>query len=168
MAYTPGKSKEYIRNSVFLFFNDCKHVITLPNLYFGLEQMLLDDGKKVDCTEFSVNTFEGAKQIAPKEVKLYNKNVKDLDISKYDGLFLDFYGCFNDNCRSILPRINSGSKVALTFLMARESKKLQKEIDIKNREESYVNLLSKYNIKVLRYVNYCDTTPMCVFYGIKQ
>ena len=60
--YTPGPSKEYIRNSVFLHFKDCSYVLTLPNLYFGLERMLLKDGKKVDCTEYEVNTFKGQQQ----------------------------------------------------------------------------------------------------------
>ena len=56
----------------------------------------------------------------------------------------------------------------MTFLMARENVKLQEHINITNREESYVKLLSKHNLHIDKYANYCDSTPMCVFYGIKN
>lgn len=166
--YIPGPSKEYIRDSVFLHFMDCKYILTLPNLYFGLETMFILDGKKVDCTEYKVNTFKGQQKIAPKGVTLYNRNVKDIDISNYDGIFLDFYGTFNKSYKELFPRIQSGTKLAITFMMARENKELQKVIDITNREESYVKLLSSYGINIKKYAKYCDTTPMCVFFGTKQ
>ena len=166
-TYSPGPSKEYIRNSVFLHFIECTYVLTLPNLYFGLEKMLLDDGKQVDCTEYEVNTFEGQKQIAPPGITLYNLDVKDLNLSKYDGVFLDFMGTFNRHTPGIMKQLHSGTRIAMTFMMARENKTLQQEIDITNREESYVKLLSKHNVHIEKYANYCDTTPMCVFFGHK-
>lgn len=165
--YTPGRSKELIRNSVFNYFKDCTHILTLPNLYFGLEEMFLKQGKKVDCSEYVVNTFEGQRQIAPKGLRLFNLNIKDMDLSVYDGLFLDLYGTFNKSMAEALPRIKVGSKVAITFLMARENRQLQQRIDITNREQSYVRLLAEYGIEIDLYANYCDTTPMCVFYGTK-
>jgi hypothetical protein len=166
--YTPGKSKEYIRKGVFDFFKDtCKHVITLPNLYFGLEKNLLDIGIKVDCSEYKVNTFKGAIQVKPKGITLFNKNVKNLDLSIYDGLFFDLYGTWNKNMEEALPRIKLNSKLVITFLMARENKHLQKRININKREDSYIKLLNTYGFRVIKYMNYCDTTPMCVFYCIK-
>lgn len=165
--YTPGKSKEYIRENVFHFFKDRKHIITLPNLYFGLEQRLLDIGIKVDCSEYKVNTFEGAIQKKPDGIRLFNNNVKDLDLGIYDGLFFDLYGTWNKSMEEALPRININAKLVITFLMAREHKDLQKIIDIKKREESYVKLLYSYGFKTFSHIKYCDTTPMCVFYCIK-
>jgi hypothetical protein len=165
--YTPGKSKEYIRNDVFHFFKDCKHIITLPNLYFGLEQRLLNEGIKVDCSEYRVNTFKGAIQIKPKGITLFNKNVKDLDLSVYDGLFFDLYGTWNKSMEEALPRINKGAHLVITFLMAREHRNVQKVIDITNREESYIKLLRKFGFITKKFINYCDSTPMCVFYCIK-
>tara|TARA_R110000796_G_scaffold168210_2_gene285106 strand:- start:176 stop:682 length:507 start_codon:yes stop_codon:yes gene_type:complete len=165
--YTPGKSKEYIRDGVFHFFKECKHIITLPNLYFGLEQRFLDEGIKVDCSEYKVNTFKGAVQLKPKDITLFNTNVKYLNLSKYDGLFFDLYGTWNKSMEESLPRINKNARLVITFLMGREHLNLQKIIDIKHREESYVKLLSKYGFKTIKYINYCDTTPMCVFYCIK-
>ena len=66
-----------------------------------------------------------------------------------------------------LPRIKLNSKLVITFLMARENKRLQKKINVEKREESYVKLLKQYGFKTIKYINYCDTTPMCVFYCIK-
>lgn len=162
--YTPGKSKGYIRDGVFLFFRECKHVITLPNLYFGLESQLLSQGIKVDCSEYRVNTFEGAVQKKPDGITLFHKNVKNIDLSIYDGLFFDLYGTWNKDMAIALPKIKIGAKLVITFLMGREHKNLQKIIDITNREESYVKLLYSYGFKTHKYINYCDTTPMCVFY----
>lgn len=165
--YVPGKSKKYIRDGVLLFFKECKHIVSLPNLYFGLELQLIEQGIKVDCSEYKINTFKGAIQIKPKEVRMFYSNVKDLDLSIYDGLFFDLYGTWNKDMEIALPRINRNAKLVITFLMAREHRKLQKVIDIKNREQSYVNLLASYGFRTIKYVNYCDTTPMCVFYCIK-
>lgn len=162
--YTPGKSKEYIRNDVFHFFKDtCKHIITLPNLYFGLEKRFLDIGIKVDCSEYSVNTFKGAVQKKPEGITLFHKNVKDLDLNKYDGLFFDLYGTWNRNMEEALPRIKLGAKLVITFLMSRE-RWCKDKIDITKREESYIKLLYKYGFTTYKHINYCDTTPMCVFY----
>lgn len=168
--YIPGKSKEYIRNGVFHFFKEgnCKHVITLPNLYFGLEERLMDIGIKVDCSEYRVNTFKGAIQKKPEGITLFHRNVKNLDLSIYDGLFFDLYGTWNRSMEQALPRIKHGSRLVITFLMAREHPRVQKIIDIKNREESYVKLLKHYGFTTIKYINYCDTTPMCVFYCIKE
>lgn len=130
--------------------------------------MLLNDGKQVDCSEYEVNTFKGQQQVAPPGVNLYNINVKDLNLSKYDGIFLDFMGTFNKYTPQILDKFNSGTKIAITFMMARENKKLQEKIDIRTREESYVRLLNEYNIQIDKYANYCDTVPMCVFFGYKR
>lgn len=165
--YSPGPSKEYIRESVFLYFKECSHILTLPNLYFGLESRFVADGKKVDCTEYKVNTFEGMTQEVPKGVGLYNKNAKNMPLDEYNGIFLDFLGTFNKDTSVILNKIAPGTRLALTFLMARENKKLQEKINIKSREESYVKLLAEYNVSIEKYANYCDTVPMCVFYGIK-
>jgi len=166
--YVPGPSKGYIRNSVFLYFKTCTYVLTLPNLYFGLEKMFIEDGKKVDCTEIKVNTFKGMQQIKPKGVNIFNRNVAGLDIKKYDGIFLDFFGTFNKNTKIVLEKTQPGTKLAMTFLMARENLELQKHIDIKNREESYVRLLDSYGVTITKYANYCDTIPMCVFFGYKR
>ena len=165
--YKPGPSKEYIRNSVFLYFKDCSKILTLPNLYFGLESKFLEAGKSVDCTEYKVNTFKGMEQTAPKGVNLYNKNVKNMNIAEYDGIFLDFYGTFNKNTDSVLKKVAPGTKLAMTFLMARENKKLQEKINIKKREESYIHLFKEYGVHIDSYANYCDTTPMCIFFGYK-
>lgn len=166
--YKPGPSKGYIRDSVFLYFMDCTYVLTLPNLYFGLEKMFVMDGKRVDCAEYKVNTFKGMQQIKPNGVRLYRDNVANLEIEKYNGIFLDFYGTFNRHTSAVLDRVKPGTKLAMTFLMARENKDLQKHIDIKNREESYIRLLAKYGVTIEKYANYCDTTPMCVFFGYKN
>jgi len=165
--YIPGKSKEYIREGVFHFFKDCTQVITLPNLYFGLERKLMNKGIKVHCSEYKVNTFKGAVQVKPKGIKMFNKNVKDLDLSIYDGLFFDLYGTWNLSMEEALPRINKGARLVITFLMAREHLRVQKIIDITNREESYVKLLRKFGFITTKYINYCDSTPMCVFYCTK-
>lgn len=165
--YTPGKSKRYIRDGVLLFFEECTHVVTLPNLYFGLELQLIIQGIKVDCSEYKVNTFKGALQIKPRDVRMFNSNVKDLDLSIYDGLFFDLFGTWNKDMEVALPRININARLVITFLMAREHLNVQKVIDIKNREKSYVKLLASYGFKTIKYINYCDTTPMCVFYCIK-
>ena len=167
--YKPGKSKGYIRDSVFLFLleSNCKHVLTLPNLYFGLEKKLLDKGIKVDCSEYSVNTFKKQREIAPKGITLHSKNVADIDLSKYDGIFFDFYGTFNKSLAKALPRIEPGTSVAFTFLMARENLKLQKIINIKRREKSYCKLLYRYGVDIEKYANYNDSSPMCVFFGTK-
>lgn len=165
--YTPGKSKEYIREGVFHFFNDRKRVITLPNLYFGLERKLMNQGIEVHCSEYKVNTFKGALQVKPKGIKMFHSDVKDLNLSIYDGLFFDLYGTWNKSMEEALPRINKDAKLVITFLMAREHPRVQRLIDIKNREWSYTQLLLKYGFRTIKYINYCDTTPMCVFYCIK-
>lgn len=166
--YTPGKSKEYIRDGVFHFFKDnCDHIITLPNLYFGLEERFLEIGIKVDCSEYRVNTFKGAVQAKPEGITLFHADVKDLNLSVYDGLFFDLYGTWNKSMEIALPRIKVGARLVITFLMARENKILQKKINIKKREQSYINLLREFGFLTRKYVNYCDTTPMCVFYCIK-
>lgn len=166
--YKPGKSKEYIRNSVFLYFKDCNNILTLPNLYFGLEKMLLKEGKQVTCSEYDVNTFKGQNQIAPKNIKLINSDVTKIELSEYDGIFLDLYGNYNENVANALESLQIGCKIAITFLMARESKKLQKIIDIKDRENSYIRVFKKHGITITKYANYYDTTPMCVFFGAKN
>lgn len=165
--YTPGKSKKYIRDGVLLFFEDCKHVITLPNLYFGLEEQLLEQGIKVDCSEYKVNTFKGAVQLKPKNVRMFYSNVKDLDLKIYDGLFFDLYGCWNRHMEEALPHIKINSLLVITFMMAREPINVQKVIDIRNREWSYVQLLLTYGFETIKYINYCDSSPMCVFYCVK-
>lgn len=168
-VYTPGESKEHIRNYAFNFFRgSCTHVITLPNLYFGLESRLLAEGIKVDCSEYRVNTFEGAIQVKPEGINLYHSDVKNLNLSPYDGLFFDLYGTWNKSVQQSLPRINRNARLVITFLMGRETRELQKVIDIKNREKSYVKLLNEYGFSVIKYINYRDTTPMCVFFCIKD
>lgn len=164
--YTPGKSKEYIREGVFHFFKNCKHVVTLPNLYFGLEKKFLDIGIKVDCSEYRVNTFEGAIQQKPEGITLFHDNVKNLDLNKYDGLFFDLFGPWNKDVEDALPRIKPGAKLVITFLMARE-RWCKDKIDITKREQSYIKLLKEYGFSTIKYVNYRDTSPMCVFYCIK-
>ena len=76
-------------------------------------------------------------------------------------------GPFSNAISLSLLKLNKGSKIVLTLLMARESKELQKFIDIKNREESYILLLNRFNIQVEKYITYCDTTPMIVLFGVK-
>lgn len=168
--YTAGITKEYIRDNVFFFLQDCKHVLTLPNLYFGLEKKLTKEGVKVDCAEYKVNTFKQQQKIAPDNITLFYNDVKDIDVTKYDGIFLDLCGTFNKSADAVLKRINYGTKISITFLMARENKVLQQKIDIKNREDSYINLLREYNLFVTKYINYNNTgnSPMCVFFGEKK
>jgi hypothetical protein len=165
--YTPGKLKEYIRNDIFLFLADCKYIITLPNLHFSLEENLIAKGCKIDCTEYKKDIYVKALKIKPKKVKLFNNNIKDLNLSLYDGLFLDLCGIWNEDMQEVLPQIKIGAKIVFTFLMARDSKRLQQIINITKREESYVMLLKQYGFKTIKYINYRDTTPMCVFYCIK-
>ena len=166
-TYLPGRMKGYIRDSVFLYFSNCKSVLTLPNLYFDLEKKFLDKGINIECVEYKNDTFKNMQQIVPKGIKLYNQDVKNLDLSKYDGMFLDFCGTFNDSAEVVLKKIKPKTKIAITFLMSRESKRLQKKINIKNRRISYIVLFEKYNIIIDYFMDYNDITPMCVFFGYK-
>jgi len=167
--YTPGKGKEHIRDYVFSFFKDRKRVLTLPNLYFDLESRLLKDDKQVDCCEYDKNIFIKQKKIVPKEINLYYREVGHMNLKKYDALFLDFCGPFNETTSETLIKIEPGTKVVLTFLLARESKKVQKLMDLRKREESYVRLLANFGIFVTKYINYSDKphSPMAVFFGTK-
>ncbi len=167
VKYSPGHSKENVRNHVFLYLKECNNILTLPNLYFSLEERFLKEGKSVNCTESLRVIYNKQLKIAPSEIKLFNKNIKNIDTSNYDGLFLDMCGPFSNAISLSLLKLNKGSKIVLTLLMARESKELQKFIDIKNREESYILLLNRFNIQVEKYITYCDTTPMIVLFGVK-
>lgn len=166
--YVPGPSKKYIRESVLLYFNKCQNILTLPNLYFDLEIKLLQQNKKVTCVERVSHIFKDMEKIAPSEIKLLHSDVKDVDISIYDGIFLDFMGTFNNDVEKILKKICPETRLVFTFLMARENKNLQKIINIKNREKTYLQLLAKYNIIIEKSAYYMDTSPMRVFYGYKK
>lgn len=169
VTYAPKIEKEYIRNSVFLFFKDCDNILTLPNLYFDLERQFIEDGRKqIDCCEYKPEIFKEQKLLAPPECNLFFGDVSEMDLSKYDGIFLDLCGFFSKSTDKVFKSLKPGTKIVVTFLLRRENKKLQKMIDIKNRESSYVLLLNKYDIFVTKYVNYGEwRTPMCVFFGTK-
>lgn len=168
--YSAGKEKEHIRNYVFLHFIDCEYVVTLPNLYFQLETLLLKHGIKVDCCEHKRDIFEKQKEIAPKRVTLYNCDVENLNLLKYDGIFLDLCGTFNKSSHKLFKNIKSKTKIAVTFLMARENNSLQEFLDINNREESYITLMDTYGINITKFINYSSYphSPMCTFFGEKQ
>ena len=87
--YSAGETKEPIRNYTFFYFKNCSHVLTLPNLYFDLEQTLLNNGKKVDCCEYREDIYLQQLKIAPKEIKLHNIDAKHLNYVNYDGVFVD-------------------------------------------------------------------------------
>ena len=167
--YTPGQEKEHVRKHVFLFFMKCSYVLTLPNIYFDLEKMLIQEGKKVECCEYKHSIYQKQLKIAPKEIVLHHSDVKDLDIGKYDALFLDFCGTYNRSTSKILSKISSNTQVAITFLLRRERKEHQSVIDINNRIPSYIRLLATFGIKVTKYITYHKDyhSPMCVFFGTK-
>lgn len=168
--YKTSKEKEYIRDEVFLFFNSCNDILTLPNLYFNLENKFLKAGKNVDCVERDIDIYMKQLLIAPKAINLYNCDVKDLEISKYDGIFLDLCGCFSKSAEETLLKVSSGTKLAVTFMMARESRYIQRYINIACRELSYIQMFKKFGIEIEKFVKYSSTpqSPMCVFFGIKK
>lgn len=166
--YNPGRMKEIIRDHVFLHFTQCKHILTLPNLHFDLEKLFIKYGQNVDCVEYKRDIYQQQLNLAPTECNLHYKNVKDMNLSKYDGIFLDFCGYFTHTTGEILEKIAPGTDIVITFMMRRESKKVQEIIDISDRKKSYINLLKKYNITVNKHIEYCDTTPMCLFFGKKN
>lgn len=166
-TYTPGKTKGYIRNEVSLHLSSCNHILTLPNLYFNLEKEFLSKGIKVDCTEVREDIYIKQKEIAPKGVTLFNKDIQNVEVDKYDGVFLDMCGPFTESLSITIQKLKPNTEIVLTLLLARECNNLQRFIDINNREESYVKLLNKHGVDVNFYVNYTDTTPMCVFFGTK-
>jgi hypothetical protein len=166
--YTPGKSKEDVRNHVLSYFKGCEKVLTLPNLHFSLEKKLLEQGIKVECTERKVTIYKEQLKIAPSNIILYNKDIKHVDTSLYDGLFLDMCGPFSSSISEALHKLKDGSKIALTLLMSRESNELKKFINLNNRETSYITLLRRYNIYIEKYITYTDTVPMGVFFGVKR
>lgn len=166
--YHPSEEKEYIRNLVFLFFVNTTKVLTLPNLHFELETLLLKDGKEVHCCEKVQHIYQKQCVIAPENVKLHYGDIKTLDLGQYDGLFLDFCGYWNKDTSEILSKIKKGAYVVLTFMMNRESKTAQKLIDINKREESYVRLLATFGIQVEKFATYGSfRSPMAVFMGRK-
>lgn len=168
LPYYPGALKEQIRDNVFLYFMHCSNILTLPNLYFDLERMFIKDGKKITSVEKNYEIYMKQLDIAPIEIEVNYADVGDFDVSKYDGIFLDFCGLYNQAASSVFRRIKSGTKIVVTFMMARESKLLQEVIDITNRKVAYTELLANYNIIVTKCIEYCDSSPMCVFFGIKQ
>ena len=93
-----------------------------------------------------------------------------MDFNKYDAIFLDLCGPMTSHKFDCFKTIKSGTKLAITLLMARESKILQNYIDINNREKSYIKFFSDFNINIEYYINYSDKpqSPMCVFFGEKQ
>ena len=162
--YTADKYKKYIRENVLLHLNECQCVLTLPNLYFNLEQKLLKNKIKVDCVEIKKDIYLQQIEIAPKEIKLFHSDIQMLDLDNYDGIFLDLCGPLTYSLYHTLSNIKVGTKVAITLLMARETKFAQHYIDISKREHSYIKLLNSYDIVVSKYINYTSTVPMCVFF----
>lgn len=166
--YTPGSGKGYIRDCVFLFFMNCTKVLTLPNLYFGLEELLLNDGKTVECCEYKKETYLKQLKIAPKGIVLHHSDVCDIDLSEFNGVFLDFCGSWNKEYSKLLFSIKKDTNVVITLLMNRESKLTQQFIDLNNRHESYTRLLATFGLFVIKYVTYNDSnSPMCVFFAKK-
>ena len=49
--YKAGKSKEYIRNSVFLYLKNSEKILSLPHTNFDLELKLSKHGSKVTTIE---------------------------------------------------------------------------------------------------------------------
>lgn len=168
LPYYPGTSKGQIRDNVFLYFMHCSNILTLPNLYFDLEKMFIKDGKKVTSIENNYEIYIKQLNLAPIEMEINYSDIKNFDVSKYDGIFLDFCGLYNQAASNVFRKIKPKTKIAVTFIMARESKLLQQVIDITNRKAAYITLLANYNILVTKCVEYCDSSPMCVFFGEKQ
>lgn len=164
--YTAGKMKKHVRNDVFLYLSDCHHILTLPNLYFSLEQRLAKK-MKVDCVEIKKQIYLKQIQIVPCGIILNHGDVQYLDISKYDGMFLDMCGPFTFALSNTLKSVKSDCKLVITLMMAREGSHVKNIINIKEREKSYISLFNSYGIRISKFINYRDTTPMCTFFGTK-
>lgn len=165
--YTAGTSKEHIRDNVFLYFIDCSNILTLPNLYFNLEKAFIEDGKQVTCVERNYDIYIKQLIQGPKEIEFNHTDIEHFNISNYDGIFLDLCGTYCKAASNVFRSMKPGDRIAVTFLMGRESKLLQQVIDITNREIAYTELLDTYNISVKKCMKYNDSSPMCTFFGQK-
>ena len=155
--------------AVFLFFMNCTRVLTLPNLYFQLEKLLLNDGKIVECCEYKKETYLKQLEVAPKDIILHHGDVCDMNLNRFDGIFLDFCGSWNKEYSKLLLSVKINTQVVITLLMNRESKVTQQFIDLDNRVESYIRLLATFGIVIIKYGEYGQGTksPMCVFFAKK-
>lgn len=170
VTYKASPHKEEIRKLVFKYFvkHKCTTVLTLPNLYFSLEERLVKKKIKVDCIERDLDIYKKQVKINPKNINLYKNNLGKFDVSSYDGLFLDLCGSFSNDLHKALKNITSGAAVVITLLKARESVFIQKYLDITNRAGSYVNLLKRYGLKTESYVEYNSGSPMIVLFCVKM
>ena len=166
-AYKASDQKKEIREFVYNFLKDCKSVITLPNLYFDLEAKLLKKSKVV-CYEYDKNIYFQQQSLAPKKIQLELGNILSADTKSVDGMFLDFCGPFKEKMIPFLKEVNSGSKIAVTFLAARESLDVQKYITPQDRVNSYIRVFKKLGFKVYGYIPYISKSPMLVFFIIKN
>lgn len=164
--YQPTDHKIQIREFVKNFLKNCKSVLTLPNLYFDLEEFLAKTAKVV-CFEQNRVVFKQQQLVAPLNIELNCGNVLNAESSLYDGMFLDFCGPFPFKLLNFLRNVKPNSKLVLTFLAARESRTIQKFIDISNRPQSYALLFKHLGFRTISYVEYQSGSPMIVFFIIK-
>ncbi len=98
---TEGKDKSrLIIYNLVRNYKGSKRVLSLPSTNFILENQLLEIGATLDCYEREKSRFKIQKKVMKdNRVKLYNKNVLDVDTqNKYCVIWLDL-------CCSISPRI---------------------------------------------------------------
>lgn len=164
--YQPTDHKVQIREFVEEFLGNCKSVLTLPNLYFELEDNLAQKAKVV-CYEQDREIYNQQKVLASPNIELKLGNVLNTDPTMYDGMFLDFCGPFPLKLLGFLKKVQTNSKLVLTFLAARESATTQKFIDINNRPQSYALLFKHLGFRTISYVEYQSGSPMIVFFIIK-
>lgn len=167
--YNASKTKPLIRKHTFNYLKECSTVLTMPNLYFDLEQSLLNSGCSVECVEYKKEIYEQQLISAPSDIKLYNADLKNINVKKYDGMFLDMCGTFSKAVEVSLNNAVPQTKIVLTLLMLRESRKIQQYVDINNRYDTYLSFLDTFNFAIEKTIEYKDNlkSPMCVFFGKK-
>jgi hypothetical protein len=166
--YTAPTAKVKVREMCYDFLYNCKNIMTLPNLYFSLENELLKN-RSVTCVERDIAIHNKQKKIAPKGIKLILGDITKAPIESYDGFFLDMCGFYSKSLEKVLNRIKPNSRVVITLLFAREPKNLQKKIDITKRKSSYKKLLKdRHNLITVDYYEYVSKHKMGVYFLIKQ